>query len=186
MELRRYVDVVTYDELMTALKTTTVDEWQRVDSWGPKYRDWIVTEPGRTIQEARTAVLSHDHAAVYRSNLSLTMAWGLEPDRDAFTFDRDRDKDFGVKFPDANHWVEIADVFWNNALVYRTHYLHVDGGRAILPLPRAAADLGEVDGDPQHRSVVHADELCLIRTIDQLMGRQGMDANLARTGWRIN
>jgi hypothetical protein len=39
------------------------------------------------------------------------------------------------KFPDRHASSSYADVFYNGALVYRTQYVTVDGGRTNLPLP---------------------------------------------------
>lgn len=57
------------------------------------------------------------------------MTWGLK----AGSYDRDWLDKFAHK---DEATIDHIDVFFNGALVYRTQYVSVDEGRAMLPAPR--------------------------------------------------
>jgi hypothetical protein len=68
--------------------------------------------------------------AVYRSNSSIALAWGLKL--------TDLTEPWGRKYPDQNDAsIHLLDVFSNGTLILRTRYAAVDCARAYLPLPGA-------------------------------------------------
>jgi hypothetical protein len=78
-------------------------------------------------------VESHGEVAVYIPDASITMAWGLD-------IKPDFKENWTNRFPDpkaSSHW---ADLFFNNALVFRCGYVVIDGARGFLPIPHPRMD----------------------------------------------
>lgn len=108
------------------------DQWYQIDGGGPSYANNFIERTQYLLQ-----VNSHHTRTVYKPNSSITMAWGMSVSSDQ---DEKFQGEWAKIFPDpsaSHHWV---DVFFNNALVFRTSYVTVDGGRAHLPLPKYAAN----------------------------------------------
>lgn len=148
------------DYIKTILSSSAAD-WNRFECWGsgsgPSYRNRFVATthhtPGPT-PRYELNVESHSSVAALRSNLSITIAWGLtvndhfrEPWLSSFA---DQDA--------ASSWV---DCFYNGGLVFREAYVTVDGGRAHLPLPE----------DRNGTLVVPAEYADLCRLVDSLHPR---------------
>ena len=72
--------------------------------------------------------------AVYKPNVSISMAWGLVVNSDFV-------EHWANDFSDSKASSRSVDIFYNNSLVYRGIYVEVDGGRSKLPLPANANDL---------------------------------------------
>jgi hypothetical protein len=100
---------------------------------------------------------AHKGTAVYIPNVAISMEFGLEW--------RDNYKAKWIEtFPDHHASGQYLDVFFNHALVYRTAYVYVDGGRHKLPLPNNDVDLKVEKG--------HCD---LIKVIDRMAVAQRTD-----------
>ena len=117
---------------------------------GSSARDWIILEDGPLyLDRLRQASVgdrhwtetdSHLYLAVYRADVSLRLAWGMEL-ADGLSFD-------GWEWPDRAISRFTVDGFWQGALAARWTLLLVDGGRCYLPDPRRM-DAGEwaTDGE---------------------------------------
>jgi hypothetical protein len=71
-------------------------------------------------------------------------------------------------FPDEQATGDLLDVLYNGMLVERVHYVVVDGGRALLPIPdRNEADDGTITW------TVSRDEADLIRVLDEMERQPG-------------
>jgi hypothetical protein len=70
---------------------------------------------------------AHHSVASYIPDVSITMAWGLE-------WNKDFKEDWCANFPAPKAHGGYLDIFFNNALVYRSAYVWVDG--VTLPLPQ--------------------------------------------------
>ncbi|WP_149202835.1 hypothetical protein [Actinotalea subterranea] len=77
----------------------------------------------------------HGSLIVYKPDVDLTIQWGMRARQhlskvtDAKSLWERRGA-----FPDPSVSVVHADVFWAGSLIDRVYVVHVDGGRAILPL----------------------------------------------------
>lgn len=76
---------------------------------------------------------SHGEIAVLKSNLSISIAWGLPHNNDF-------KEEWANKFPDPKATSSFIDFFFNGILVYRDIYVSVDGARAYIPLPKRDID----------------------------------------------
>ena len=114
---------MTFEQMVEILTRSDRDDWSVIVAWGhgsgPSYR----THLDRTDLED-----SHHTVAVYKPDLSVTLAWGM-------TINDNFLEPWANGFPDPRARGNIADVFYNSALVLREHYVVVDGGRAYLPMP---------------------------------------------------
>src|SRR5262245_11182113 len=122
---------MTFSGYFEALLASRRADWVCHPCWGPgsgpSYRDAFVVKPAPGERRA-LAVESHSYLAVYKNDLSLSLAWGL-PSR----------------APVAEEWVAglaeqsassvLVDFFYGPSLVYRDLALDIDGGRVYLPLP---------------------------------------------------
>jgi hypothetical protein len=123
---------MTLDELIILVTSSDPEDWHTTVCWGadsgPSYRDHFNFY---RVYDGQSNVLfakAHSLVACYKPDISVTMAWGL----DAMT---DLEVPWAKKFPDPKAASHYIDLFYNNALVFRTEYVSVDGGRANLPLP---------------------------------------------------
>ena len=81
----------------------------------------------RTIDGGSAADLfSHYKTAVYRNDVSVTMAWG-------FDLQTEFKEGWANGLPGSTARHEYADIFFNGGLILRVPYVAVSGG--ILPLP---------------------------------------------------
>lgn len=121
---------MTFDELRALIAHSRPSEWQRIKKMGPTYRDrfgsW--TGPG---DQAGIDHDSHVEVAVYRPDIDLTIAYGMPESQ----HERNLTFKWSEAFPDSEiREISIADTFWRGSLVDRVNYVHVDGGRGIVPL----------------------------------------------------
>jgi len=121
---------------MTTVLKSSLEDWHFMAD-APSYHDHLRFFNVYDGQPNIVHVASHHSIAVYMPDASITMAWGLKwPD--------DFKEPWTEKFPDHSSSAGWLDVFFNNALVFRTPYVVVDGGRITLPLPRHGENGGSV------------------------------------------
>jgi hypothetical protein len=125
---------VELDDVRTILTSSTPDDWHQPGGW-PTYHDWLAPlVDGQPIGV-------HEQYAVYRHDVRLTAAWGMETPGDNNPHDPDAAP--WATFADRTVYSVLVDVFYCGALVERLDAAVVDGGRALLPYPRTHA-LAEV------------------------------------------
>lgn len=101
---------MTLQELWSVILESSREDWHFIGTDVPSYHD------------------KHHSTAVYIPNLSITIAWGLK-------WQQDYQADWCKKFSAPSAYGGFADVFFNNALVYRTPYVWIDGIFFPNPLP---------------------------------------------------
>ena len=165
-----------YDDVVGMVTTSGVSDWQQID--GGRF---FIYELGEySSAEGRGVSVEYHHSlGVYRGDVGLRLAWGLEEDRD-LQFE-------GMSFPDKQIWRCFADAFWQGALVARWRYLLVDGGRCSLPEVHQAYDgVEEHPGDPAkwtfRRSTARMGDVAVARLVDGLSGRSEFDSYMSRAG----
>lgn len=123
MNLKEYMDVVV---------NTSVDDWNVIACWGagsgPSFYDkFTVWNTGKG-EFLNIEVDSHANTAILKSDLSVTIAWGI-------THNDDFTEEWANKFSDPKAISSFLDFFYNGSLVYRDIIVAVDGGRCYIPLP---------------------------------------------------
>ena len=78
--------------------------------------------------------VGHNVVAVYKHDVSITLAFGMEINADLV-------QDWANIFENPSASSHRADIFYNTALVFRTLYVSVDGGKGKLPFPRGRREL---------------------------------------------
>lgn len=157
-----------YDEITRMVTGSSVDDWA-VLQVGPLYLDELAevsSSDGHWIE-----IGSHDSMAIYRPDVNLRLAWGLERDgHPAFE---------GPPWPDAKITRRLADAFWHGSLVARWGYLVVDGGRCYLPDPERDVRTGDSPTDLEVGPwTAKASEVALARLLNDLVLR--LDGEFAR------
>jgi hypothetical protein len=114
---------VSLQALRALVAQSVPDDWSVVYR-GPLYL-YQLGQVSSAKEGARVDVDWHNHLAVYKPDVRLRLAFGLEQDCD-LTFD-------GIVFPDPQITRDLVDLFWNGALVHRWTVLAVDGGRGVVP-----------------------------------------------------
>jgi hypothetical protein len=125
---------MTLQELIERIVMSQPGDWHVV-AGHPTYRDELIENEGNG--NHWISIVSHHTTAAFRPDVSITMAWGLGENKDFR-------EPWANKFPDPHAASAYADVFYNGALVYRTLYVLVDGGRCSLPLPDQRQEPGGV------------------------------------------
>ena len=121
MNLRKLIDTVI---------DSASEDWHPITE-GPSFRDHLEF---CEVYDGQANVLhaeAHGTVGVYIPDVSITIAWGLE-------WNKDFREEWCKKFPDPKAHGGFLDMFFNNALVYRAVYVWVDG--IFLPLPRYTKD----------------------------------------------
>ena len=113
-------------ELVGRIVGSSREDWHLIAD-APSYRDHLQFYETYDGQPNVLHVAAHHSVAVYVRDVSITMAWGLK-------WLEDFKEDWCKNFPDPKAHGGFVDVFFNNALVYRTAYVWVDG--IHFPLPR--------------------------------------------------
>jgi hypothetical protein len=153
------------DDIRQIIAGSTAADWQEIS--GSRLFIYAFGEVV-SADEHRVTVDYHHSLAVYREDVSLRLAWGLEEERD-LEFDR-------VHFPYSQTRRAYADAFWQGALVARWTYLIVDGGRCYLPEIEPVYE-GK-DEDPEDSSKWHlrgyqayTGDIAMARLLNDLVGR---------------
>lgn len=124
---------MTLDEVLETITSSVRGDWWHEACWGarsaPSYHDQFCDEESENLLK----VNSHSDIAVYKPNVSITLAYGLQCTDDF-------KGPWTKKFPNRDASSSYVDVFYNNALVFRDAYVNVDGARARLPLPTTKWD----------------------------------------------
>jgi hypothetical protein len=157
------------DEVLTAVRGSATSHWNKMSCWGagcgPSYRYQFAVSESHN-QPNSVFIDSHPYAAAYRPNLSITMAWGLDSNKNFR-------EEWANQFPDPQASSEFVDIVFNGALVFRLMYVTVDGGRAFLPLP-------EPNG-----ATVSEEEYDLVRVIHELTNGVPFDDYFSRAKFQI-
>lgn len=120
-------------EIVELVTNSRNSDWHRIDcSIAPSYKNQLEFIDG-TLNYA-----SHNGSAVYISDISITVCWGLDFPGAQGTIQVD--EDWTNSFSDHSASRHYADVFYKNALVYRKSYVLVDGARFMVPYPNHGPD----------------------------------------------
>lgn len=141
-----------YDALKKMVTGSSAGDWAMLGE-GPLYLDRFteLTSEGQHWLE----VGGHHYLAVYRTDVNLRLAWGLELE-DRLEFE-------GWTWPDSSISRFAVDAFWQGALVTRWTLLLVDGARSYLPDPQRGSD--------GTGWTAKADEVGLARLLQELVRR---------------
>lgn len=121
--------MISLFELIELIAFSAVEDWHCVDCWdAPSYHTKFEFNNGMDGRSNFLFAESHDGYAVYKSDVSIALAFGL-------TANEDFNAQWANKFPDPRASSAYIDIFYNNALVYREKYVKVDGNGAKLPIP---------------------------------------------------
>jgi hypothetical protein len=163
---------MTLIQLMSLVCSSQPEEWNHIVCWGatagPAYRDhfqfYEIYEGSKHVLQVR----SHTDVLVFIPDVSVTIAFGLK-------WLDDFREPWTARFPDIKASSSFADVFYNGALVYRTEYVTVDGGRTMLPLPNSRTTL-----------IVPQAQAQFVRLLDQFGKKSSFDDDFARAGMTIS
>jgi hypothetical protein len=118
-----------YGELTTMVTTSSAQDWALAGR-GPLYLDRFTNVSSQ--DDHWTEVDFHNSLAIYKPDVNLRVAWGLELD-DELSFN-------DWTWPDPGISRFAVDAFWRGALAARWTLLLVDGARSYLPEPERARD----------------------------------------------
>jgi len=118
---------VQLSQIRKLVTDSTADEWE-VTRHGPFFlpklsTSWSPGVDGETVTHIDAD--EHSYLLVFRPDVNLRLAWGLEEDSDLVF-------EWG-KFPDPKISRLLVDTFWAGALVDREAVYAVDGNRCYLP-----------------------------------------------------
>jgi hypothetical protein len=121
MDLRKLIDTVI---------DSAPEDWHLIAD-APSFRDHLEFYEVYDGQPNVLHAEAHGSVGVYIPDVSITIAWGLE-------WNKDFKEEWCKNFPDPKAHGGFLDIFFNNALVYRAAYVWVDG--IFVPLPRRTKD----------------------------------------------
>lgn len=129
------------DQIHDILGQADPNAWHRRWEGGPSFHYELSAWQGHN--ERWVEVEQHRLWAVYRGDVNLTLAWGLDPDGSR---GGDLHFDWAANFIDSKVSAFYADVFWAGALIDRFRVYYIDGGHFLAPHHHAVArnEHGEV------------------------------------------
>ena len=148
---------MTLNDLLRTVRTSNGNDWHSLDSNGPFFKHRIIMN-GNVPETDQ-----HLEFASFKPDLQITMGWDLV-DNDDFQ------APYANNNPNTDAKGMWLDIFFNDALVFRTMYISVDGGRCNIPIPTPNNGVQEVSNE-------YAD---LINVLNQIHGvnRQTFDRYL--------
>ncbi|WP_228235891.1 hypothetical protein [Allomuricauda sp. M10] len=125
---------MTLDELLDTFINSSSKDWYKIACWGygsgPSYRDQFSFYDKYNGMDNILLHREHSNVASFKHDLSITMAWGINIGDEDDKVDRPwATSEYGE--PGIQHFL---DIFYNNALVFRTLYCVVDKSCPI-PFP---------------------------------------------------
>jgi hypothetical protein len=179
------------NDIHTIITSTEPGDWSKIAS-GPSYRDWfrMIDVPEADGEMAsRIHVDSHHTVAVYRGDVNLSIAWGLDHDVEEPPDVPGPRRSFSWQshFPDEEVYLRFADVFWVGSLVSRHLQVVVDGGRGLLPMPQHVVSKRASDQQPMEwEDRVSQLDVDFARLIHGFMYQEDLfEHYLAQAGWRV-
>lgn len=121
--------MTTLQEIRDLVRKSEPRDWHQIGE-GPTYRSRFAYSKGPG-GRWRLEEDSHHTVVVYKPDVDLTIAYGLDFDslrRDAPEFE------WSKVFSDKSVHIGLADIFWRGSLVDRVVYALVDGARGTLPI----------------------------------------------------
>jgi hypothetical protein len=163
---------MTLIELMSVVCSSQPEEWNHIVCWGassgPAYHDHLQFYEAFDGSKHVLHVSSHTNVIAYIPDVSVTVAYGLK-------WMDDFREPWVTQFPDPKATSSFADVFYNGALVFRTEYVTVDGGRTMLPLPRSRTSLAIPESQAQ-----------FVHLLDRFGKRSSFDLDFVRAGMTLS
>lgn len=162
------------DFLTTILSSNSTD-WEVIAD-GPTYLYDPETWHTGSDQLLNIKIKTHHSIAIYRKDISISLAWGLE-ENDNFN------EDYATRFADTSASTAWLDLFYNGSLIKRELYVVVDGGRAFLPI---ADRIVEKNTYKITGWTVNQDRHNLIKLLNEIRSNAyDFDSYFARSGIQI-
>ena len=160
---------MTLQNLISIVISSHPNDWNRIncDAGGPCYCDRFHSAETESGQSYLT-VTSHSDIAIFMPHLSISLAFGYE-------WRQDFKEHWANKFLEPFASGCFLDLLYSGVLVFRTHYVSVDGGRAYLPLPRSSDQL-----------IVPANYAQLICLLDHLRGISDFERYFKQAGFTMS
>ncbi|WP_288983292.1 hypothetical protein [uncultured Treponema sp.] len=125
------------EEYEKLIVDTSEDDWTRISCWGagsgPSYYNRFDVWSTLSGKLENMKVDSHSEYYSLKRNLLVSIACGIDSNEDF-------KEEWANKFMDSHASSHFVDFFYSGVLVYRDIYVSVDGGRALLPLPKRIFD----------------------------------------------
>lgn len=183
-----------FTELIDTVRESTREDWNKITCWGglgPSYRDrlhfWTSYGDGAPVHSVGGD--SHGLVAVFRDDIDLTMAWGMDRDWDPDGEKRDLSFPWQKNMPDPSVSVIFGDIFYRGSLVHREFLVVVDGGRGTMPLGRTRRKAGKdlLSRDPADvEEVATSWEVAFARLLNSFEARsEDFDRYLGSMGYVI-
>lgn len=120
--------VMTLKEYENLIVNTDETDWTEI-GYGPLYLNEFGVWTKGSGEFDNIEIHSHHSYMSLKKNLLVSVAWGLKQN-DNFQ------EDWANKPLNSRASSGLVDFFYSGILVYRDIYVAVDGGRALLPLPK--------------------------------------------------
>jgi hypothetical protein len=170
---------MSFEEYFRVVTNSTRSDWNVILCWGsgsgPSYRDQLIVWTSGQSDFRNLEVKSHSLVAVYKPDLTISMAFGLESN-DEFV------EPWANRFPDPNASSHYIDFFFGSNLIHRGLYVSVDGGRADLPLPRP--HYSKIDHKLE-RVTITTKQDSFFRLFNQFEAQKDYDSYRERAGFEI-
>ena len=120
--------MTTFQEIRELMRNSAPDDWYTIQE-GPTYRSRFAYSTGPDNQW-RLEEDSHHTTLVYRPDVDLTIAHGMDVDSPI----SDPELAWAKAFSDKSVQLQFADILWRGSLIDRVDYARVDGARGIVPM----------------------------------------------------
>jgi hypothetical protein len=139
------------DQIRQMIADSSNYDWHKITCWGagsgPSYKYRL--HSWTTKDDVSMDVDSHGNLAIFRADVDLNIAWGLDREYDPPGLEPlELHFDWQDQFMDQKVRPFYADIFWRGNLVEREMLVSVDGGRALLPMPMPEPTERDEHGKP--------------------------------------
>jgi len=167
------------NEYSNRIIESTKNDWNVITCWGfgagPSYLEQSTVWSSSNNEFENIEIESHGMVASLKSDLSISMAWGM-------TLNSSFTEEWANQFPDPHASSGIVDFFYNGVLIFRDTYVTVDGGRCKLPISHREFD------DETHeviRHIIPRARYNFYRMLNGFVSTYDYDNYFSRTGFEV-
>ena len=144
---------MTFDDYFSLILDSEPKDWEHTGCWGsgsgPSYKNMFTMWGSGGNKRTNIDIESHSAIATFKKDLNISLAWGI-------TVNDDFQEDWANSNADPKASSHLIDFFFGSTLVTRQYYVSVDGGRAMLPIPKIEWD--EATKKPRSLSISESED----------------------------
>lgn len=171
---------MTLQEYGEIISNSKKEDWNIITCWGagagPSYQNSfsVWTQGG---EFSNIDIDSHSMIGVYKPNIDITIAWGLESNSEFIS-------EWANKFDDSHATSSFIDFFLRGHMIFRDILVTVDGGRVHIPIPLLRR-IEDTESKEKFRRIVPGNKYEFFKILNSLESSFDYEETFRRTGLEI-